>query len=726
MIDLSSYFGEVLTVSDAKQSPVISGPVDGLAPVGNSAAPPAELELFVASVVALFLEVAFIRWVPAYERVLGYFTNFVLIAVFLGLGLGAMLARRRRELIRYQPMLVLGLVVVAVLFQRYVKTFGARGDVFYTDWSRQAKVSLLLVECLAFFFLLIAVVFVPLGQKIGKGLAAVSSPLKAYTLNILGSLAGVVAFTLMSVLELTPWWWFLAAVAGLLWLARRERRMWQANALVSALTVAIVWWAGTDYIWSPYNKLTVRPIEAPSGDEGQPVKPRDIPALARTQGFSLAVNDDWFQVARNLSPSSVQTHPENTNDLAHYDLPYNIGRHYDDVLVVGAGTGNDVAAALRHGARHVDAVEIDPAIAQLGRIAHPEAPYRDPRVRVIVDDARSYFNKTDRKYDLIVFGLLDSHRLFSGMSSVRLDSFVYTVESFREAGSLLNSNGLLCVQHGLGIDYMPPRLYLMLAVASGIRPLMIGTEAMPTFLAGPGLLEYKDRPPPVEVPMVALATDDWPFFYMEGPQMPPEYRTALEAMLLLALLSLLVCSEGQMRGLDRHSFHFFFLGAAFLLIETVSVTRFALLFGSTWIVNSIVFAAILLVVLLANLCTIRVARIHTAALYLLLAGAIFVNFEFPLHCLLSGPLGLRLLAAVVLMGAPIFFAALIFARSFKETTTPELAFASNLLGAVVGGLTEYSSLVIGFRYQLAIALGMYALSYLALIGQSRRRVPATV
>jgi len=181
-----------------------------------------------------------------------------------------------------------------------------------------------------------------------------------------------------------------------------------------------------------------------------------------------------------------------------------------------------------------------------------------------------------------------------------------------------------------------------------------------------------------------------------------------------------------MRGLDRHSFHFFFLGAAFLLIETVSVTRFALLFGSTWIVNSIVFAAILLVVLLANLCTIRVARIHTAALYLLLAGAIFVNFEFPLHCLLSGPLGLRLLAAVVLMGAPIFFAALIFARSFKETTTPELAFASNLLGAVVGGLTEYSSLVIGFRYQLAIALGMYALSYLALIGQSRRRVPATV
>ena len=174
-------------MSNAKQSSSVSCALR-TADRSQSAPSSPELDLFVASALALFLEVALIRWVPAYERVLAYFANFVLIAAFLGLGLGATLARRSRNLIRYQPMLLLGLVVVSILFQRYVKTYGAAGDVFYTDWWRQSKVSLLLVECLAFFFVLITVVFLPLGQKIGEDLAAVSPPLKAYTLNVLGSL----------------------------------------------------------------------------------------------------------------------------------------------------------------------------------------------------------------------------------------------------------------------------------------------------------------------------------------------------------------------------------------------------------------------------------------------------------------------------------------------------------------------------------------------------------
>jgi len=709
-------------MDDTNESSAVTNPAAESWKPSNSTAHPAAVDLFVASVLALFLEVALIRWLPAYERVLGYFTNFVLIAAFLGLGLGAMLARRRRQLIRYQPLLLLGLVLVAVFFQRYVKTLNTSGgDSFYTDWWREAKIALLLVECLAFFFVLITVVFIPLGQKIGRDMATVSPPLKAYTINILGSLAGVVTFTFVSIFELPPWCWFFAPMGGLVWLAWRERGLWKTATVVGVLTVTIVFWVGRDYIWSPYNKLTVRPIATRVGEPEPVIKLQDLPALARTHGFNLEVNSDWFQQAENFSPAGLRAYPDLTNNFSHYELPYSIGRHFDNVLVVGAGTGNDVAAALRHGAHRVDAVEIDPAIAKIGRIAHPEAPYRDPRVNVIVDDARSYFNKTDRKYDLIVFALLDSHRLFSGMSSVRLDSFVYTVESFREAGHLLTGNGLLCVQHGFGGRFLPARLYNMLAVASGMWPLKIGSDDKPTFLAGPGLLELRDRPTSANVMMVPLATDDWPFFYMASRQMPVEYRTALEAMLLLTILCLLVCSGGQPQRFDRHSVHFFFLGAAFLLIETVSITRFALLFGSTWAVNSIVFAAFLLVVLLANLGTARAEKMNTAVLYLLLAIAIFVNFHFPLHRLLSASLSVRLAIAVVLMGAPIFFAALIFARSFKETTIPEMAFAANLLGAVVGGLTEYSSLIIGFRFQLIIALFLYALSYFALVGLAKNR-----
>ena len=55
----------------------------------------------------------------------------------------------------------------------------------------------------------------------------------------------------------------------------------------------------------------------------------------------------------------------------------------------------------------------------------------------------------------------------------------------------------------------------------------------------------------------------------------------------------------------------------------------------------------------------------------------------------------------------------------KDTTTPELAFAANLLGAVVGGLVEYSTLVVVFRAQLLIALALYGLSYAVRRGGNR-------
>jgi hypothetical protein len=188
-------------------------------------------------------------------------------------------------------------------------------------------------------------------------------------------------------------------------------------------------------------------------------------------------------------------------------------------------------------------------------------------------------------------------------------------------------------------------------------------------------------------------------------------------MFLVSLLGVVGFSKGRVRTLDLH---FFFLGSAFLLIETLSITRFAMLFGSTWVVNSIVFASILVVVLLANLWMQRIESVDRRWLYLMLAGAVLLNFWFPVQALLRVDLAWRLLAAMALMGAPIFFAAFIFARSFKETPNPDLAYASNILGAVVGGLAEYSTLVIGFRCQLLIALALYALSAAALWWASRK------
>ena len=166
--------------------------------------------------------------------------------------------------------------------------------------------------------------------------------------------------------------------------------------------------------------------------------------------------------------------------------------------------------------------------------------------------------------------------------------------------------------------------------------------------------------------------------------------------------------------------HFFFLGAAFLLIETISVTRFSMLFGSTWLVNSIVFGAILVVILLANLWMNRIPSLNIHLLYGLLAVAVITNYFFPIHVLLSTGLATRLLSSMILMALPIFFAAFIFAHSYKQTANTDLAFASNLLGAVFGGLLEYSSLIMGFRRLFLVALALYLLSYLALLPKPRR------
>src|SRR5439155_12719448 len=126
--------------------------------------------------------------------------------------------------------------------------------------------------------------------------------------------------------------------------------------------------------------------------------------------------------------------------------PYTVfGETFDNVLVLGAGSGTDVAAALRHGARHVDAVEIDPVIIRLGRERHPDHPYSDPRVTIVNDDARHFLRTTERKYDLVVFALIDSLTLQSSVSGVRLESYMFTRESFQAVRGHLTARGALVI-----------------------------------------------------------------------------------------------------------------------------------------------------------------------------------------------------------------------------------------------------------------------------------------
>ena len=154
------------------------------------------------------------------------------------------------------------------------------------------------------------------------------------------------------------------------------------------------------------------------------------------------------------------------------------------------------------------------------------------------------------------------------------------------------------------------------------------------------------------------------------------------------------------------------MGAAFLLLETKNVVQFALLFGTTWLVNALVFGGVLVSVLLAVAVSKRVRIRRTGILYVALLAALAVNWLVPGRVLLDLPVVARLVAAVALAFTPIFLANLVFAERFRDTATATAAFGANLLGAMLGGLAEYLSLIVGFRHLLLVVGALYAGAFL--------------
>jgi hypothetical protein len=155
----------------------------------------------------------------------------------------------------------------------------------------------------------------------------------------------------------------------------------------------------------------------------------------------------------------------------------------------------------------------------------------------------------------------------------------------------------------------------------------------------------------------------------------------------------------------------FLLGAAFLLLETKSVTGFALLFGTTWLVNAMVFVGVLLAVLAAVEVTRRWPTPAVRSMYGVLLGGLALAWFVPSSWLLAMPAVPRLVAASVIAFLPIFAANVIFAKRFENSASPTLALGTNLLGAMVGGCLEYLSLVTGYRMLLVLAAALYLLAY---------------
>ncbi len=702
---------------------------DGQSPSSRSAT----MRLFLVSCATLFLEIMLIRWISTEIRIFAYFQNLALIACFLGFGLGCYWSDRAKSFL-LSFLAIIGIIVLANLpvpgwsgFLEAVSNrlalssdaaiWGYPGAYLHVQaWT----LTILSVLVVAAFLMLLVAAMIPLGQWVGLYLDDAENVVGAYSVNLLGSIIGVWLMVVLAFNWLPPVYWFGAA-GSLLLLCRWPS--WKSVAICVAIMAggllglshlgiikSFRWnldklpMGETRIFWSPYQKLQVSAL----GDNE----------------YVVHVNNTGYMTVYNLSPDFLQRHP--TLAAAYrqssYDTPFAFveGRH--EVLVVGAGAGNDVAAALRNGAEHVDAVEIDPLILSMGEEINPAHPYSSPHVTKIVNDARNFMRTAQRKYDVIIFGLLDSHTQFSDFSNMRVDNYVYTEESFRQAKRLLKPTGVLILKFEVRYpwEWMGQRFYAMLNHLFGRPPVTFFAPTVGNMTSATVFLESQDpnlwtraqtvgmesqRKPgfPLQVMGApAPTTDDWPYVYHRAHRVP---RTYLTVSVILLLLSLLLVRR-PFRPRQSYTWQFFFLGAGFLLLETQLVSRLALYFGTTWMVNSVAITAILIVLVLANGYVARFRPQRLRLYYVPLLTTLLANYIFPWERLTfaATTVGILLSAAYAV---PVFFAGVLFTESFRRTSQKANAFGANIVGAVAGGLAQNLSFILGMKALLLLAAGFY-------------------
>ncbi len=675
------------------------------------------LAVFAASALALYVELVLVRWHATCFHAFAIFKNVSLLSCFLGLGIGfALSGRSRGRLSTFLPLLALQTLLFAILS---MTQYGARAvnpvaEQLVMGVTQDRRNWMFLVEgniFLAVVFLLNAVMFIPLGHLAGRLMSGLPR-VEAYSLNLVGSLCGIAIFSGLSLLWMPPAVWMGVAIAGVApFLGRSTRRLGVAIASAAVILTAmgVTERPSEKNYYSPYQLITLR---LPEG-HGSTATP------------SLRVNHCFYQQIWDCSPAaSARPDPQQQHAREYYDLPYRVlGDPPAEVAVVGAGSGNDVAAALRNGSQSVTAVEIDPTIVFLGERLHPEQPYADPRTHVVVNDARTYLRQTDHKFDLIVYGLLDSHTNLGALTNVRLDSFVYTVQGFKEAVARLKDDGILVVSYALIDPRQGDKLFAMLSQAWPQQPPRVLSGSGGThYLTGPGLGRLPDRvADQTDVTQEFLrrgadraevATDDWPFFYMQQRSYPVTY--AVMVLILLALSAVLVRRRlGTLAfASDARTAAFFFLGAGFMLVETRGITELGLVFGNTWQVISVVIAGILLMGFLANQCVLRRGPVSHRTAFALLGLTLGLGWFLNRFTMDGGVLPAAMLIQPIVLTAPLFFAGLIFSSELQRGGAIGTALCANLFGAMLGGFLEYNSMYWGFSSLYPLGMGLYALAFL--------------
>ena len=709
-------------------------------------------QIIISSFLILFLELLLIRLISTEIRIFAYLSNFILLAALIGSGLGMML---RKKIAVYKVVYWLFGIVLIVSIEYIIRLPRLEFRLFkgITEllvplseayiWGKVytfSKTGIIIGLGLMFGLLgAVAWTFMPLGNYLGRLLNSHPKPLKAYSLNIAASILGMWFFQLLSILQLSPVLGLVFAQVILLLLVKdKAKRSIVLIVLLVTLSYVIPKKAYQPHeqavdFWSPYQKLTLSYL----------IKEEAYQA----GGWFLEVNNQGYMGLLDLSDEKrisasaylikekYQEYPEDVKFIDQYVLPYEFVEKSEKVLIIGVGGGNDVAAAVRQNVKRIDAVEIDPMIAELGRKYHPEYPYLSKAVNLIIDDGRAYMGRTKSKYDLVISGLADSHTLSTSLTNMRLDDYLYTEESFARMYELLEDDGVAVISFEVTRPWIGAKINQSLQKTFKQNPLIFEVRSDNAFGWGgiffvvskdpqvlvdvleekPELASFIDRNRRDYPQKVKTLTDDWPYLYLDKPRIP---------MLHIIVGGLVFLAVWYFNRKTNKGFKlipsFFLLGAGFLLFEFQNISKSSLIFGNTWINNLLVITAFLGLILLSNYLVYKnKVSIGFAYVGLMLSLAVQLVLPLSVYNLLDKPV--RLIVAPLIMSLPVLFSGIIFASLFRATANKARAFASNLLGMAAGGLLESLSFVVGVHAILYLTIMIYLASWLAIRGIGSRR-----
>lgn len=649
--------------------------------------------LVLLSFLMLFVELTLIRWIGSNIFNLFFFSNLILLASFLGIGIGFLRVNSPKNLFNFTPF-ILALTIVFAYYccvEYQVKVNPVTDDLDYSGKFFESNVYPVWLT-LPIIFIVVTSLMATLANEVARNFQRFP-PLEAYRLEILGSLSGVIVFSLLSFSHTAPLSWGLVLCALFLILLKKNNfllTLFQITMLTVILATFTKEALNQTHFWSSYYKVDVKEYT----------------------GHRYAVN------VNGLTQQVIESVEQRKKVKPFYVLPYEHRNKTDplnSVLIIGAGTGGDVAIALAEGAQHIDAVEIDPRLYQLGRKLNPNNPYSDPRVHVYINDGRAFLQQTKNQYDLIIFALTDALMMIPGQSSMRLENYLYTLESLSMVNQRLKPDGVFTIYNYYGRDWIADRLGNTITRVFNHAPCFDDYNTKDywatvlTVRKSQAPLQCKAYWQANESAASAPSTDNHPFLYLKENSLPPIYLVTL-LFIFLVSFSAIKWLGGSFQAI-RSNLDLFFMGAAFLLLETKSVVNFALFFGTTWFVNSLVFVGILTTVYFSIELAHRFTFKKPLFLYLALAVMLVLSWVIPNSYLLSLPAFARFMGASFLAFSPILIANLIFSSRFRYTTHSTEAFGANLLGAVLGGLLEYLSLIIGYQDLLLLVIGLYILAF---------------